>query len=56
MCAVRKSVRRKDASRHDCPSQRFSGFLGIKRRQAADDGESLLYFRGSPTEASSMTT
>src|SRR4051812_13508029 len=45
MCGVRESVRRKDAGSHDSPSQRFSGFRDLKGRQAADDRESLLYFR-----------
>jgi hypothetical protein len=48
MGGVGKSVRRKDASSHDSPSQRFSGFRDIKGRQAAEDRESLLYLRGIP--------
>jgi hypothetical protein len=39
-------VRRQDAGSHDRLSQRFSGFRDVKGRQAANDRESLLYFRG----------
>src|SRR4051812_7441586 len=46
MGGVRKSVQRKDAGSHDGLRQGLGVLRDIKGRQASDDRESLLYFRG----------
>src|SRR5260370_25977225 len=48
VCSVANDVRRKDTSSHDRLRQRIGVIIDRRRRQPADDRQSLLYFLGIP--------